>query len=193
MIADAEAAEAAATPTSTTPSPASSSSSSSLATEADDAAVIFMTNGRGGGGSHIRSVQSSSNGNSFRGAKASSSTPSPLPEGCATSLTADRGASFHRQMWLCFSRSLLQQYRAAATYGLEVGVAGVSGGIMGLAASQLPELYNGVLVPPYTLISPAPLEPIVPSVGMYIALAVGLAGSPAGVLAFGEEKDVFYR
>ena len=64
---------------------------------------------------------------------------------------------------------------------------------MGLAASQLPELYNGVVQRPFTLISPAPLEPIVPSVGMYIALAVGLAGSPAGVLAFGEEKDVFYR
>jgi hypothetical protein len=64
---------------------------------------------------------------------------------------------------------------------------------MGTAASVLPELYNGVLRPPYTLISPAPLETIVPSVGLYVALAVGLAGSPAGVLTFGEEKPVFWR
>ena len=47
--------------------------------------------------------------------------------GGASSLTADRGASFGRQMWLCHARSLLQQYRAAVTYALEVGVAGVSG------------------------------------------------------------------
>ena len=65
--------------------------------------------------------------------------------------------------------------------------------MMGLAASQVPEMYNGVLKPPYTLISPAPMELLVPSIGLYIALAVGIAGAPAGVLAFGEEKTVFFR
>jgi hypothetical protein len=57
----------------------------------------------------------------------------------------------------------------------------------------MPELYMGVLKPPYTIISSAPMELIVPSVGLYISLAVGIAGAPAGVLAFGEEKAVFFR
>ena len=65
--------------------------------------------------------------------------------------------------------------------------------MMGFAASQLPEMYNGVLKPPYTLISPAPMELLVPSIGLYVALAVGIAGAPAGVLAFGEEKAMFFR
>lgn len=64
---------------------------------------------------------------------------------------------------------------------------------MGSAAMNVPELYVGVLKPPYTLLSPSPLETLLPSVGMYVALAVGLAGSPAGVKTFGEEKVVFYR
>jgi hypothetical protein len=57
----------------------------------------------------------------------------------------------------------------------------------------MPELYMGVLKPPYTSISPAPMEMLVPSIGLYISLAVGIAGAPAGVLTFGEEKTVFFR
>ena len=111
----------------------------------------------------------------------------------SSELAFGRGAPFWRQLLLCHNRSLLQQYRAGFTFALEMGVASTAGGIMGGAAAQLPELYNGILKPPYTLISPAPLETIVPSVGLYISLAIGLAGSPAGVLAFGEEKPVFWR
>lgn len=51
----------------------------------------------------------------------------------------------------------------------------------------------GILKPPYTLISPAPLEVLTPSLGFYVANAAGLAGSPAGVLTFGEERLVFFR
>ena len=132
----------------------------------------------------------------------SSSLDAALPVDGADELAADelpgelsfgRGAPFLTQLRLCTFRSLLQQYRNAATYALELGVCLVAGGVMGGAAAQLPELYNGVLKPPYTLISPAPLETIVPSVGLYVALAIGLAGSPAGVLVFAEEKPVFWR
>jgi succinate dehydrogenase hydrophobic anchor subunit len=87
----------------------------------------------------------------------------------------------------------VQQYRLATSYALEMGVGSLAGGMMGLAASQVPELYMGVLKPPYTLISPAPIETLLPSIGLYIALAAGLAGSPAGVKTFGEERDVYYR
>ena len=111
-------------------------------------------------------------------------------EGTALS---QRGASFLAQAALCHNRSLLQQYRAPGGFALEVGVAVLAGGMMGAAATQIPQLYQGVLRQPYTLISPSPLEVVLPSLGLYISLAVGLAGSPAGVLIFGEEKLIYFR
>ena len=50
-----------------------------------------------------------------------------------------------------------------------------------------------MLRPPWTLLSPAPIEPLVPSIALYICLAVALAGAPAGVLTFGEERAVYFR
>lgn len=108
-------------------------------------------------------------------------------------MSADRGASFLQQVYLCHNRSVLQQYRSISTFALEMGVCLLAGGVMGAAASQFNELYQGVLLQPYTALSPSPLEVIVPSLGLYIVLAIGIAGSPAGVLAFGEEKTVYYR
>jgi hypothetical protein len=37
------------------------------------------------------------------------------------------------------------------------------------------------------------MEVMLPSIGFYVAMAVGLAGSPAGVLTFGEERLIFLR
>lgn len=108
-------------------------------------------------------------------------------------MTADRGATWWRQFVLCHNRSVLQQYRQISSYALEMGVGMLAGGMMGAAASQLPELYVGILKPPYTLISPAPIETLLPSIGLYVSLAVGLAGSPAGVRTFGEERHVYFR
>jgi len=110
-----------------------------------------------------------------------------------TRLTAERGAPFLTQVSLCHTRALVQQYRTAGSYVLEMCVGILAGAIMGSAAMQLPELYVGVLKPPYTLLSPSPLETLLPSIGMYVALAVGISGAPAGVRTFGEEKDVYYR
>lgn len=119
-------------------------------------------------------------------------TPS-TPSLKQAAMTQDRGASFAQQLLLCHNRSMVQQYRQATGYVLEMGVGMLAGAAMGAAASQVPELYMGILKPPYTLISPAPLELLLPSIGLYIALAIGLAGSPAGVRTFGEEKAVYFR
>ena len=108
-------------------------------------------------------------------------------------ISQSRGASFLRQASLVFQRSMLQQFRQAPSFALEMGVGFLAGGIMGSASTAVPTLYLGILKPPYTLISPAPMETLLPSVGLYVALAVGLAGSPAGVRTFGEEREVFYR
>lgn len=46
---------------------------------------------------------------------------------------------------------------------------------------------------PYVMLSPAPTVWILPLLGLLINMTVGLAGAPAGVKTFGEEKTVFWR
>jgi ABC-type multidrug transport system ATPase subunit len=111
-------------------------------------------------------------------------------EGTALS---QRGASFLAQAALCHNRSLLQQYRAPGGFALEVGVAVLAGGMMGAAALAVPSLYVGVLKGPYVLISPSPIESLLPSIGLYVALAIAVAASPAGVKIFGEEREIYFR
>jgi ABC-type multidrug transport system ATPase subunit len=110
-----------------------------------------------------------------------------------TAVMAGRGASFASQTALCHARALLQQYRTPSWLALELGVCVLAGSIMGLAATAVDELYAGVLVRPYTLLSPAPLESLLPSLGLYQCMAIGVAGAPAAVRIFGEERDVFLR
>ncbi len=111
----------------------------------------------------------------------------------AKELIAGRGASFVRQLWLCLRRAFLQQYRLIPALALEMGVAVLAGTAMGASVGRLPELYNGVLKLPFTAISPSPLPTIIPSLGMYIALAVGVSAAPAGVMTFGEERLTYFR
>jgi hypothetical protein len=125
--------------------------------------------------------------------KTSAAAAAATAGGASSLPSVARGATLLRQLFLVHQRSVLQQLRALSTFGLEMAVAMLAGIMMGLAASQLPGLYLGILKPPYTLISPAPIEVLLPSLGFYVAVAVGLAGSPAGVLTFGEEKLIYYR
>lgn len=108
-------------------------------------------------------------------------------------LMMQRGAPFYMQFYLCFMRSLTQQYRQASWLALELCVCVLAGAMMGVSATSVPELYIGVLAPPYSLISPAPLEIIIPSLGFYINMAAGVAGAPAAVRTFCEERDVYQR
>jgi ABC-type multidrug transport system ATPase subunit len=105
----------------------------------------------------------------------------------------DRGATRARQLALCHARSLLQQYRQASWLVLELVVCIMAGSIMGLAATAVDELYSGILVPPYTMLSPSPMETMLPSLGFYVNMAIGIAGSPAAVRMFGEERDMILR
>jgi len=108
-------------------------------------------------------------------------------------MMSNRGASFFRQLYLCHSRSLLQQYRQPPWLVLELCVSSAAGMAMGLAAQSVDELYSGVLRPPFTVLGPAPMETMLPNLGFFINIAIGVAGSPAAVRAFGEERDVFMR
>ena len=104
-----------------------------------------------------------------------------------------RGASFARQCLLNHNRSLLQQYRQPSWLALELGVCVFAGGMMGIAATNVDELFSGILIAPFTPLSPSPNVQLLPSLGFFIAMAVGIAGSPAAVRTFGEERDMYLR
>ena len=107
--------------------------------------------------------------------------------------TALRGATFLRQLLLVHNRSILQQYRTYTSFILEVGVALLAGFMMGAASLAVPSLYIGVLKAPYVYISPSPVESLLPSIGLFVGLAVSIAASPAGVKTFGEERLIYFR
>ena len=88
---------------------------------------------------------------------------------------------------------MVQQYRQVTWLILEVIVCCAAGTMMGLASTTVDELYSGILRPPYTPLSPAPLEALLPSLGLYVSMSLGIAGAPAAVRIFGEERDVFLR
>ncbi|OAJ36968.1 hypothetical protein BDEG_21060 [Batrachochytrium dendrobatidis JEL423] len=65
--------------------------------------------------------------------------------------------------------------------------------ILGLASFGTTELYQGLFIQPYVLLSPAPLEWLISQFGLLIGMAVALAAAPAGVNVFGNEKAVYWR
>ena len=70
----------------------------------------------------------------------------------------------------------------------------IAGGLMGLATGVGgSELYRGVLIVPFTILSAAPIEWAVPLYALLFGMAIGLAGGPAGVNTFGEERQVYFR
>lgn len=106
----------------------------------------------------------------------------------------DRGANWLQQLWYVHQRSVLQQYRRIGAFVLELGVGLMTGLVMGLAVSGYDgQLYQGLLVPPYTIVSPAPIELVIPILSLIIGCAIGLAGAPAGVKIFSEEKEIYWR
>ncbi|KAI8833436.1 hypothetical protein BJ741DRAFT_535436 [Chytriomyces cf. hyalinus JEL632] len=103
-----------------------------------------------------------------------------------------RGASFLQQLWNAHSRSLIQQARMFGHLAIELWVATLSGLIMGVAG-RADEMYHGVLVAPYQQLSSTPNEWFLGLYGTLIGVAVAVAGGPAGVRLFGEEKLIYWR
>ncbi|KAL6718956.1 hypothetical protein ACLMJK_003191 [Lecanora helva] len=105
-----------------------------------------------------------------------------------------RGAPWYRQMYLCFCRALLQQYRYRISFYHEMCVAAVAGLLIGLAfLTQNGMNFRGIFHSPYELLSPAVDYSSVPQMSLLTALAIGLTASTPGVKIFGEEKLVYLR
>lgn len=108
--------------------------------------------------------------------------------------TAREGRPLIYQIIAAHNRSIIQQVRRSNSFILEIGVSLLAGLLMGLSVLVADgEMFRGVYISPYTLVSPAPIIWIAPLLGMIVAIAVGLAGAPAGVKTFGEERSVFWR
>ena len=106
----------------------------------------------------------------------------------------DRGANALTQVVLSHQRSMVQQYRKVNAFVMELLVAVASGSLMGLAIHSYDgQLYQGLLVYPFTLLSPAPVELVIPILSLIVACAIGLSGAPSGVKIFCEEQDIYYR
>ncbi|KAI3654726.1 hypothetical protein MP228_000106 [Amoeboaphelidium protococcarum] len=103
-------------------------------------------------------------------------------------------AGWFQQALLAHNRSLIQFSRKVSSMILEIGVCILAGGLMGLSVMGADgEMFRGIYVSPYTLVSPAPLVWIIPLLGLLVSMAVGLSGAPAAVKIFGEEKVVYWR
>jgi ABC-type multidrug transport system ATPase subunit len=124
---------------------------------------------------------------------------SDTPEACkhfhseVGKMLQERGCTLLKQIYHCHNFSLLQQYRNFRFFVLELMVCAGAGLIMGTSMSSAEEVYVGVLVPPYSLLSGAPQFTLMLQFALLIAMAVGLAAAPAGVNVFSEELPVYWR
>ncbi|CAG8979776.1 hypothetical protein HYALB_00011584 [Hymenoscyphus albidus] len=106
----------------------------------------------------------------------------------------ERGAQWYRQLYFCFNRSLLQQYRMKSSFFFELGVGAMSGFLIGLAQlNSKGDNFTGIFIEPYQLISSATIYSKIPQMSLLVGLAIGLTASAPGVKIFGEEKLVFWR
>ncbi|KAJ3273175.1 hypothetical protein HDV01_004690 [Terramyces sp. JEL0728] len=111
----------------------------------------------------------------------------------STALVNERGVNLIRQIWYCHNLSILQQYRSLSTIALEIFVGAGAGSLMGGAVSSISEMYAGMFIKPYTLLSTSPFYWPVPQFGLLTGLAVALSAAPSGVRIFSEERPIYWR
>lgn len=99
-------------------------------------------------------------------------------------------AGFISQLYHACMRSLSKQLVNLPSLFLEIGLALLASGMMGSMAMIK---YQGILSPPYTLLSPTPLERLIPSFFFSVGLAISLSAASAGVSVFGEELVIYRR
>lgn len=102
---------------------------------------------------------------------------------------ASRGAPRMRQVYLCFIRSLKQQWVRKPSFIIEISVGAIAGLLIGLSLYQLDGMhFQGSYYEPFTILSSALNYTLVPQIGLLCSLAIGLAAAAPGVKIFGEES-----
>ena len=76
----------------------------------------------------------------------------------------ERGAPFWKQCAMAHTRSVVQQLNNPVAIAIELGTVSFAGALMGFAAKNP---YTGILVAPYTLLSPANQVVLVPMSAMF--------------------------
>lgn len=105
-----------------------------------------------------------------------------------------RGAPWPKQIWLCFARAMLQQYRAASSFWFEMGVATLAGLLIGLAQNSQHGLnYRGLYYDKYSILSSSADTNSIGQQALLCVISIGLVSASPGVKVFGEEKLMFYR
>lgn len=105
-----------------------------------------------------------------------------------------RGAAFYKQVYYCFIRSMVQQYRMKSSFFFELGVGALAGFLIGLAYFQRKgELFVGIFHEPYDILSSAIDYGAIPQMALLVGVAIGLTASAPGVKVFGEKKLVYWR
>lgn len=111
-----------------------------------------------------------------------------------TTAIKTRGAHFHKQVYYCFCRSIVQQYRLKSAFFFELGVGAMAGFLIGLSQQEKKgALFHGIYLPPYELLSVSLDIVTVPMMALLVALSIGLTASAPGVKIFGEEKLIYWR
>jgi hypothetical protein len=96
-----------------------------------------------------------------------------------------RGANIFKQLYLFHNRSLLQEYRKAKSFLIQLFLGAFGGILLGLLViDNRGALYKGVLVPPYTLLSEGFLEHVVPLTSLLCGMAISLVASAPGTKTF---------
>ncbi|ATY64290.1 ABC transporter [Cordyceps militaris] len=105
-----------------------------------------------------------------------------------------RGAPRWKQMWLCLSRAMTQQYRMKGAFIAEMGLAGLAGLLLGLAMnSRNGVLFRGLYNSPFEQLSVATDFVSAPQLALLIAIAIGLVSGAPGVKTFSEELQLHKR
>ncbi|KAK8069856.1 ABC transporter G family member 24 [Apiospora phragmitis] len=105
-----------------------------------------------------------------------------------------RGAPRLKQLWLCFRRAMLQQYRAKPAFFFEMGLSSVAGFLIGLAENgKKGIMFKGFYKEPYNVLSVAADFKSVPEFALLTAIAIGLSGASPAVRVFSEETLLYRR
>lgn len=105
-----------------------------------------------------------------------------------------RGAYWYGQIYYCYARSILQQWRLKHNFFFEMGTASLAGFLGGLTEnSNHGNIFTGNFYEPYLTLGSATNYQSVPQMSLLIGLSIGLIAASPGVKVFGEEKLVYRR